>query len=98
MPALAIQGFAWLSVRVFAGLCLGLAAAFRHRLGEIGKEDREPQPKDDLKSKTMSSPPPISSLTKMTVVRRATASTTNMTGFRIIVERIQLDESRSDRR
>ena len=39
---------------------LRLAAAFRHRLGEVGEQHRHPQPEDDLEGEAEMSPPPVS--------------------------------------
>ena len=65
-------------------LRLGLAAALRDGLGEVGEQHREPQPQDDLEGEAEALAAVARSRRKMTVVSAATTSTTNITGFLIM--------------
>ncbi len=38
--------------RFAQGVCLGLASTFRHRLGEVGEQHGEPEPRRDLRGET----------------------------------------------
>ncbi len=72
--------------RLCAGLAqrvgLRLAAAFRHRLGEVGKQYGEPQPdrRSAARSRRVRRPIAISR-TSSTLVSSVTISSTNITGF-----------------
>ena len=67
------------------GIRLRLAAAFRHRFGEIGEQHGEPQPEDDLEGEAVPARCCTRSRTSRTVVSAVTISSTNITGFLINV-------------
>ena len=61
---------------------LRLAARFRHRLGEVGEQHREPEPQRDLKLEADLPRRRVKmSRIRNTVVSAAPTSTTNITGF-----------------
>ena len=60
---------------------LGFAARFRHRLGEVGEQHREPQPERNLTPNIRPAPPVTRSRRTNSVVSAAPTSTTNITGF-----------------
>ena len=75
------------------GVGLRLAARFRHRFGEIGKQHREPEPERDLQLRSRSPAPPVTmSRTRKTVV--SAAPDFDHEHHRILHQRdrIQLDE------
>ena len=71
---------------------LGLAASLRHAFGEVGEQDREPQPQSDLELNPALPPPVKRSFTRYTVVSAAPTSTTKITGILHQRDGIQLDE------
>jgi hypothetical protein len=76
---------------------LRLAAAFRHGLGKVGKQHREPQPQRDLQIESEAAV--LSTITSSTVVTTLPTSTTNITGLRIMVTGCSLtSESHAARR
>ena len=99
---LRVAGRQQLGHRVGLGLAqgrgLGLAAAFGDRFGEIGEQHREPEPEIDLEGEGQMRPPVDRSRMNRIVVRVATISTTNITGLRIMMARIELAEGAADRR
>ena len=78
---------------------LRLAAAFGHRLGEVGEQHREPQerrrPGRRTRSRSSSTSP--RSRKNRIVVSTTPTPTTNITGLRISVARVELDEAVDDR-
>ena len=64
-----VRRFAMVSSVSFGRVCLRLSAAFRHRLGEVREQDREPQPEGDLSREERPPPPAASSWMKPIVVR-----------------------------
>ena len=81
-----------LARRKRVGLCL--TAAFRHGFREVGEEDREPQPQGDLQveGEVPLMLHPVRDQTG-SVVSTLPTSTTNMTGFFIMVCGASFDDS-----
>ena len=80
------------------GLCF--AASFGHRLGEVRKEHREPEPESDLQFEPVLVTSGIGATMprmKWIVVKTLPTSTTNMTGILHHLARIQFDERIDDR-
>ncbi len=82
----------------FSDAALRLAAAFGQRLGEGAEQHREPEPEDELQRECRTLRARHARITsRITVSSAATQAATNITGFRTMLPRIELAESRADR-
>ena len=69
---------------------LRFAAALGHGFGEVGEEHGEPEPERDLEGEAGDAAPLARSRTARSVVMTAPTSTTNITGFFIMVRGLSL--------
>ena len=77
---------------------LRLAAPFGHRFGEVGEQHGEPEPERDLQLEAEPGPPgDARRATSRSVVSTLPTSTTNITGFFVIVRGMQLAQRVDDR-